>query len=135
MIYFDTNIYLYAFLSKVDDETQQAKSINLLHNAIENKMLITSEINLYEYAFIAKKQKESQEDIEKYLNFMRKFIKPSNDVYQRALEIMKQKDFYRHSFDVFHLAFAEYYISKQLVTFDKGFKKLQNITEVEIIIL
>ncbi len=57
MIYFDTNIYLYAFLSKVDDETQQTQSINKLHNAIENKMLITSEINLYEYAFVAKKQK------------------------------------------------------------------------------
>lgn len=135
MIYFDTNIYLYAFLSKVDDENQQSQSINLLHRAIESNSLITSEINLYEYAFVAKKQKESQEDIEKYLNFMRKFIKPSNDVYIRALDIMKQKDFYRHSFDVFHLAFCEYYQCDRLVTFDKGFKKLQDITEVEIMLL
>ena len=135
MIYFDTNIYLYAFLSKVDDETQQNRSINLLYNALESKTLIISEINLYEYAFVAKKQKESKEDIKKYLDFMSKFIKPSNDVYKRALDIMNQKDFYRHSFDVVHLAFSEYYNCNKLVTFDKGFKKLQDITEVEIIVV
>ncbi len=135
MIYCDTNIYLYAFLSKVDDETQQTQSINVLHNAIESKTLIISEINLYEYSFVAKKQKESQEDIKKYLDFMRKFIKSSNDVYKRTLEIMNQKDFYRHSFDVFHLAFAEYYNCNKLITFDKGFKKLHSMTEVEIIVL
>lgn len=135
MIYCDTNIYLYAFLSKVDDEEQQTESITLLHNAIESKTLIISEINLYEYAFVAKKQKESQEELQKYLDFMRKFIQPSNDVYKRALDIMNQKDFYRHSFDVFHLAFAEHYHCDSLVTFDKGFKKLQDITKVEIIVL
>ena len=135
MIYFDTNIYLYAFLTKVDDENQQNKSINILQNALENDRLISSEINLYEYAFVTKKHNENKKDIKKYLDFLSKFIKPSNNIYLRALEIMNKKDFYRHSFDVFHLAFSEYYNCEKLITFDKGFKKLQDITTVEIMIL
>ena len=135
MIYFDTNIYLYAFLSKVDDDTQQNKSINILQNTLEKNRLISSEINLYEYAFVTKKHNEKQEDIKKYLDFISRFIKPSDTIYLRALEIMNKKDFYRHSFDVFHLAFSEYYNCKKLITFDKGFKKLQDITDVEIVVL
>ncbi len=135
MIYFDTNIYLYAFLSRIDDESQQNKSIDILEKSLADNSVVSSEINLYEYAFVTKKHNESQEDIKKYLDFLSRFIKPSNDIYIRALEIMNQEDFYKHSFDVFHLAFSEHYNCKKLVTFDKGFKKLQNITDVEIIIL
>jgi len=135
MIYFDTNIYIYAFLSNVDDDNQQNISINLLEDSLEKNILISSDINLYEYAFVTKKHNETQEDIKKYLDFISKFIKPSDNIYIRALEIMNKKDFYRHSFDVFHLAFSEYYNCSKLITFDKGFKKLQDITDVEIVIL
>ncbi|MFK5976546.1 MAG: type II toxin-antitoxin system VapC family toxin [Sulfurovum sp.] len=135
MIYFDTNIYLYAFLSNVDDVNQQNQSVDVLKDALNNNALLTSEIKLYEYAFVSKKHHEEQDEIKKYLDFLTKFIKPSKSVYSRALEIMDTKDFYRHSFDVFHLAFSEYYKCHKLITFDKGFKKLQDITDVEIIIL
>ena len=48
-------------------------------------------------------------------------------------EILKETSLYISSFDVYHLAFSEYYNAK-LFTFDKGFKKLQHISKIELII-
>ncbi|KIM02554.1 MAG: hypothetical protein KU28_12495 [Sulfurovum sp. PC08-66] len=102
---------------------------------MDKKQLITSEITIYEYAFVAKKHKENPQDIQKYLQFLSKFTKQSKNSYLRTLEIMAQKDFYRHSFDAFHIAFAQYYQCQKFITFDQGFKKLQDITDMEIVIL
>ncbi|MBU1667483.1 type II toxin-antitoxin system VapC family toxin [bacterium] len=135
MIYFDTNVYLYAFSNNIDDKNQQEKSIELLEKSLKQKEIITSEVILYEYVFVAKKLGENRDDIQSYLNFLEKFIEPSFDVYRRALEIMNQKDAYRSSFDIFHLAFSEYHGCKKLITFDKGFNKLKDITDVEIVVL
>ena len=49
------------------------------------------------------------------------------------IEILKETNLYISSFDVYHLAFAEYHNTK-LFTFDKGFKKLQNISKIELVI-
>jgi len=50
------------------------------------------------------------------------------------LEIFEQTGFYQASFDIFHLAFAKYY-NAQLITFDKGFKKLKSISKTDINIM
>ena len=135
MIYFDTNVYIYAFLKDVDDERQQDRAIEVLEKYLEKKEIITSEVILYEYAFVAKKMGEKKEDIEANLNFIKKFIKPSSNIYERTLEIINSKNAYRSSFDVFHLAFCEYYDCEKFITFDKGFKKLRDVTDVEIVVL
>jgi len=109
MIYFDTNVYLYAFSKNIDDEKQQKKSLEILEKSLKQRELITSEVILYEYAFVAKKLGENKNDIQKYLSFLERFIEPSNDIYKRTVEIMNAKDAYRSSFDIFHLAFAQYY--------------------------
>ena len=70
MIYFDTNVYLYAFSNNIDDKNQQEKSIELLEQSLKQKEIITSEVILYEYAFVAKKLGESRDDIQNYLNFI-----------------------------------------------------------------
>jgi predicted nucleic acid-binding protein len=49
------------------------------------------------------------------------------------IEILNKTNLYISSFDVYHLAFAEYHNTK-LFTFDKGFKKLQNISKIEIVV-
>ncbi|RLA71796.1 MAG: hypothetical protein DRG30_08110 [Epsilonproteobacteria bacterium] len=41
MIYFDTNIYLYAFLSRIDDESQQSKSIDILEKSLADNSVVT----------------------------------------------------------------------------------------------
>ena len=135
MIYFDTNVYLYAFSNNIDDKHQQEKSIEILEKSLQAKEIITSEIILYEYAFVAKKLGENQADIQNYLRFLERFIKPSFDVYKRTIEIMNQKNAYKSSFDVFHLAFSKYHNCEKLITFDKGFKKLKDLTDVEIVVL
>jgi len=134
MVYFDTNLLIYAFTKNVDNEEQKDISFRLVEEAIENNSLIVSEIILCEFAFISNKLNENKDDIDNNLEFLATFLQPSNFVInQRMLEILKEKSLYISSFDVHHLAFSEYYNAK-LFTFDKGFKKLQNIAKIEIII-
>jgi len=52
---------------------------------------------------------------------------------KRVVEILKETSLYKSSIDVYHLAFSEYH-DLELITFDEGFKKLQNIAQTEIVI-
>ncbi|HIP61497.1 MAG TPA: PIN domain-containing protein [Sulfurovum sp.] len=49
------------------------------------------------------------------------------------MEVLKKTSLYMSSFDIYHLAFAEYHNAK-LFTFDKGFKKLKNLSNIEVAI-
>ena len=132
MVYFDTNVLLYAFTKNIDDEKQREISTILVEEAIDNDTLIVSEVILCEFAFVSNKLNGDKNDIDNNLEFLSTFLQPSNfSINQRVLEILKETSLYISSFDVYHLAFAEYYNTK-LFTFDKGFKKLQNISRIEI---
>ena len=132
MVYFDTNVLLYAFTKNIDDEKQREISTALVEEAIVNDTLIVSEVILCEFAFVSNKLNEDKNDIDNNLEFLSTFLQPSNlSINQRTLEILKETNLYISSFDVYHLAFAEYHNTK-LFTFDKGFKKLQNISKIEI---
>lgn len=132
MVYFDTNVLIYAFTKNVDDKKQKDVSVKLVEEAISNDTLIVSELILSEFAFISNKINEDKNDIDDNLEFLSTFLQPSNFIInQRMLEILKATSLYISSFDVYHLAFAEYHNSR-LFTFDKGFKKLQNISKIEI---
>ncbi len=132
MVYFDTNILLYAFIKDTDDKKQRDISVKLVEEAIDNNTLIISEVILCEFAFVSSKLNESKDDIDDNLEFLLTFLQPSNfSINQRMIEILKETSLYVSSSDVSHLAFAEYHNAK-LVTFDKGFKKLKNISNIEI---
>jgi len=134
MVYFDTNVLIYAFSRNVDNENQKALSVKLLEEAIENNTLIVSELILSEFAFISNKLNENKDEIDDNLKFLSSYIKSSNyTIHQRMLEILKKTSLYVSSFDVYHLAFAEHYNAK-LITFDKGFKKLLDISKVDIVV-
>lgn len=134
MVYFDTNVLLYAFTKNIDDEKQREISTILVEEAINNDTLIVSEVILCEFAFVSNKLNEDKNDINNNLEFLSTFLQPSNlSINQRILEILKETNLYISSFDVYHLAFAEYHNTK-LFTFDKGFKKLQNISKIEVAI-
>lgn len=134
MVYFDTNVLLYAFTKNIDDEKQKEISIKLVEEAIENDTLIVSEVVLCEFAFVSNKLNEDKNDINNNLEFLSSFLQPSNfSISQRILEVLKETNLYISSFDVYHLAFAEYH-NTELFTFDKGFKKLQNISKIEVVI-
>lgn len=55
MVYFDTNVLIYAFSKNVDNEKQKNISIELVEEAIKNNSLIVSELILSEFAFISNK--------------------------------------------------------------------------------
>jgi len=134
MVYFDTNVLIYAFTKNVDNKIQQDISIKLVEEALEKNTLIVSELILCEFAFISNKIKENRVDINNNLKFLSTFLEQSNPIInQRMIEILEKTDLYISSFDIYHLSFSEYYNAK-LFTFDKGFKKLQNISKVKIII-
>jgi predicted nucleic acid-binding protein len=134
MVYLDTNVLIYAFTKNIDDKNQKAISTILVEEAIDNDTLIVSEIILCEFAFISNKLNEDKNDIDDNLEFLSSFLQASNfSINQRMLEILSETSLYISSFDIYHLAFAEYYNSK-LFTFDKGFKKLQSISKIEIVI-
>lgn len=93
-----------------------------------------SEVILCEFAFVSHKLNEDKNDIDNNLEFLSSFLQPLNfSISQRILEILQETNLYISSFDVYHLAFAEYHNTK-LFTFDKGFKKLQNISKIEVVI-
>jgi len=132
MVYFDTNVLLYAFSKNIDDEKQKDISVKLVGEAIENESLIVSDLILCEFAFVSNKLKENKDEIDENLKFLSEYLKPVDvSIHQRMLEILKETSLYISSFDVHHLAFSEFYNAK-LITFDKGFKKLKNISEIEI---
>jgi len=132
MVYFDTNVLIYAFVKNIDDEQQRELSISLVEEAIENDTLILSELILCEFAFISAKLNEEQSTVDENLEFLSTFLQPTHfNISQRMLEILKESRVYKSSFDVFHLAFSEYYNAK-FITFDKGFKKLHNSVTIEI---
>ena len=132
MEYFDTNIYIYAFCNNIDNEKQKEISKKLIRESIKNHKIVVSEIILYEFVFASKKLKEDDELIEQYLDYLAQFIKPTNqNIHKRAVELLKKSKQYQSSFDIFHLAFCEENNCK-LITFDKGFKKLQNISKIKI---
>lgn len=134
MVYFDTNVLIYAFTKNVDDEKQKDISVELVEEAIGADTLIVSELLLCEFAYISKKIDEERSDIDDNLEFLSTFLQFSNlSINQRAIEMLKKTGLYISSFDIYHLAFAEYHSSK-LLTFDKGFKKLRGVSKTEVII-
>lgn len=135
MVYFDTNVWVYAFSKNVDSEKQKNLAIELIEVAMKNDTIVVSEVILCEMAFILNKLEENQNAIDERLSFLSAYVKTVDaTVHQRMIEILKETNLYSSSFDVYHASFSEYYQAK-LVTFDKGFKKLKNNTKIEIVIL
>jgi predicted nucleic acid-binding protein len=132
MVYFDTNVLVYIFALGIDTLKQRDISIKLFDEAIKNRNLVLSEITLYEFAFTCKKLKEDPITIQKNLKFLSRYVKATNiNIHKRVIDIFESTSLYNSSFDIFHLAFCEYNNCK-LVTFDKGFRKLQETAKIEI---
>ena len=132
MDFFDTNVLIYALCNSIDDVEQQDMSVKLFEEAVLNKSIILSELILCEFAFTSKKLKEDENIIEENLKYLSQYVKyNSQNTSKRIVEIIEETKLFSSSFDIFHLAFCEENNCK-LITFDKGFKKLQNISKIEI---
>lgn len=136
MTYLDTNVLLYATLSEVDTPNQQEQAIKTLKQLIDNDTLLLSNLNLLEYAFVMKKAKEESHKIQSALELFQTFVKDETEGFNVQLMNMLTDDYaYKNSFDLYHVAFAQHFKCKTLLTFDKGFKKFRDISDIEIDIL
>jgi len=136
MIYLDTNILLYATLTKVDTQSQQDRAITILKELIDNETLLLSNLNLLEYTFVMKKAKEDREKIESALELFQLFIQDEKEGFSNELIQLLDNDYvFKNSFDLYHVAFANSYKCEKLITYDNGFKKFYSICGLEIEIL
>ena len=136
MIYLDTNVLLYATLTHVDTPLQQDKAIEILNECMGNNTLLLSNLNLLEYAFVMHKAKEEKDKIQSALKLFYSFVRDEKDGYNHALIESLNNDYaFKNSFDLNHVIFANSYKCEKLITFDKGFKKFQNISLLDIEIL
>ena len=133
MIYLDTNVLIYATLSQVDTQSQQDKAIEIVKELINSDTLLLSNLNLLEYAFVMKKAKEDIGKIESALKLFQSFVQDEKDGFSSELIQMLDSDYAcKNSFDLYHALFSQSYECQKLITFDKGFKKFQNICKVDI---
>ena len=70
MVYFDTNVLIYAFAKNIDDNKQGEISTLLVEEALNTETLIVSEITLCEFAFVSAKMNENKNDIDDNLEFL-----------------------------------------------------------------
>ena len=136
MIYLDTNVLIYATLSIVDTQSQQDKAIEIVKNLIGTKTLLLSNLNLLEYAFVMKKAKEDSDKIESALELFQSFVQDEKRGFNdKLMQILNNDYAFKNSFDLYHVAFAQDNGCQKLYTFDKGFKKFRDISDIEIVIL
>jgi len=136
VIYLDTNILLYATLTKVDNQNQKNLSIKLIKELAEKDKFILSNLSLLEYSFVMKKANEDIEKIEMGINFFKDFVKGEKlNLNQLLINDLDKEFYYKNSFDFYHVIFAKSYSCEKLITFDKGFKKFANIKDINIKIL
>jgi predicted nucleic acid-binding protein len=122
MTYLDTNVYIYAFCNNTDNPLQQQKSREILTSLVANNKLIVSEIILYEFAFVSKKLQENETVIKNNLEFLSQYIQVAN-ITQKVIDLMQMSSNFQHSFDAYHISFAQYFKCDEFITFDQGFKQ------------
>lgn len=134
MIYLDTNVLVYSFCKNVDDLAQKQKAQDILKNAISTNKLLLSEISLYEFSFVCKKLEEDDEVIKNNLIFLLDFVR-NRDICKDVIDYLNLSNSFKHSFDSYHITFANKFNCKELVTFDTGFKKFMKNSKTKITVL
>ena len=133
MIFFDTNILVYATIDQSMEKFERATQ--LIYEAIQMDTFCISPLVLNEYIFILSKLKIIQEQHEKVMMFSKYVVSDiDNEIVIQAYELCSNLDFCKNINDVVHLKIAEKSCQK-LVTFDSDFKKLQKHTNIEIEII
>jgi predicted nucleic acid-binding protein len=134
MIYLDTNVIVYSYVSP--DDQKQVLSSQLIESLISDNSLFLSPLVVQELIFVLNKlhlpKPEISDIIELYKKYCRRNInkKLVLDAYELCLEV----DNLKLINDAIHLKFAEAYTSK-LITFDKDFNKFKYLTSIVIEIL
>jgi predicted nucleic acid-binding protein len=134
MIYLDTNVIVYSYISP--DDQKQVLSSQLIESLISDNNLLLSPLVVQELIFVLNKLHLPKPEISDIIELFKKYCgrninkKLVLDAYELCLEV----DNLKLINDAVHLKFAEAYASK-LVTFDKDFNKFKYLTSIVIEIL
>lgn len=134
MIYFDTNVLVYATINQ--DEDKLSLSQDRIKEAICKKRFLISPLTIQEYSFVLKKLTLSDDVVFQKVSFFLDFCQHhiSCSLMAEACQLASIINSYKNINDTIHLKFAERYASK-LVTFDSDFKRFQNYMKVDLQIL
>jgi len=135
MVYLDTNVLIYACINQ-DDAKKMAKSQSIVRDLFETQDLILSPISIQELIYTLSRLNISSQQINDNYRFFKQFcVYGINvDIIDSAVELSLKLNLGKNINDIIHLKYAENYCSK-LITFDNDFKKLKEISSIEIQIL
>jgi len=133
MIYFDTNILIYAIVNQGNNRMELSKK--LIEKALDDNEFYISNLVLIEYIFGLSKLKildKKSDTIDIYSKFCKDKISKIEilNAYEKCQKLSKC----RNINDFIHLEIANKHC-KKIVTFDSDFKNLQKFYDVEIEIL
>ena len=134
MIFFDTNILIYASINQ--DIKKLEISQRALSGALENESIVLSPLLIQEYVFALKKLRLEPSKIRVRADeFLRHcYYAIDCEIIKSSIEVASRIDYFQNINDIIHLKYAEKYASK-LVTFDSDFEKLRQYSNIEIEIL
>jgi predicted nucleic acid-binding protein len=135
MVYLDTNVLIYA--SVTQDPAKKERSIELLDTLIAQDKLVLSTLTLQEFAFTMAKLGIDDAIIHQDSMFYMNYVTVEHDfaLMNEAIELCCEHHACKHINDILHLLLAHRARSTRFVTYDKGFKKLRMLSEIEIEVL
>ncbi|MDX1949439.1 MAG: PIN domain-containing protein [Rickettsiales bacterium] len=131
MIYLDTNVLINSIL----DGNKKKLCEKIFLDAIKNKKLFSSYPLVQETCYVLAKNKIENITIEDLSNLLIELSEDINlqEIYYRALNLSRKVGFTNIN-DCIHTAIAEAEC-EELITYDKGFKKIIPHTNLKITIL
>ena len=139
MIYFDTNVVLYA-LEIVQDKPSYVKTAKALFDrSVTDQQAVLSFLNIAETSFVLAKLKVEPIVIADTLEFLSDLMQPvamDAALMTNFLTITSKTQKYRHSFDLLHIEIARRLQCQQFVTYDQALKKIRaEYQDIEIDVL
>lgn len=134
MIYLDTNVLVYSYISP--DDQKQVVSSQLIETLIRENNLLLSPLVMQELIFVLNKLQLTNPEISDIIELFKKYCRRNInkklvlDAYELCLKVENLK----HINDAVHLKFAEKYAAK-FITFDNDYNKFKPFTSIEIEIL
>ena len=135
MVYLDTNILIYASVEQ--NPQKKERSIELLDTLISQKQLVLSTLTLQEFAFTMAKLGLDHEVIRQDCDFYFAYVSVESDysIMQEAIGLCCEQNFCKNINDVMHLLLAQKEKCKKLMSYDRDFKRLSAVCDVEIEVL
>lgn len=129
MIYFDTNVVIYALEIVRDDEHLMKTAKKIFDQSINAQQAILSFLTIAEVSFVLAKLKVEQEILAQTLHFLAGFARDilvDSALVTNFLTIAGKTRQYRHSFDILHVEIARRLNCHKIITFDRELKKIQS---------